>query len=214
MGLFNKNPEASNDRREEWSRKKHDKAREKLLKKGVDLDGCLLLDDSIDDGSYEYLLIFQDRVEYISMTVIGRLGKGVEIIPISQISSVSTKKKLGVFEIVQITSSGRVIEFKSDPYNAPKLKSKILELKNATTTETSDSHLPDPSEQLVKLSDLHKAGIITDEEFSAKKAELLKRIWLKNSRSCATSDLLDSVHNCRPPIHLLSVSQFQSPVHI
>jgi hypothetical protein len=176
MGLFNKNPEAANDRREEWSRKKHDKAREKLLKKGVSLDGCLLLDDSIDDGSYEYLLIFQDRVEYISMTVIGRLGKGVEIIPISQISSVSTKKKLGVFEIVQITSSGRVIEFKSDPYNAPKLKSKILELKNATTVETSDPPLTDPAEQLVKLSDLHKAGVITDEEFAAKKTELLKRI--------------------------------------
>jgi hypothetical protein len=36
--------------------------------------------------------------------------------------------------------------------------------------------MSDPSEQLIKLADLHRAGVITDEEFSAKKAELLKRI--------------------------------------
>jgi hypothetical protein len=178
MGLFNKNPEAANDRREEWSRKKHDKAREKLLKKGFNLDGCLMLDDSFDDGAFEFLLVFQDRVEYVNdgkLSVIGKRGKAVEVIPISKISAVSTKKKL-VFELVQITTSGQVIEFQSDPYNAPKLKSKILELMNASTPDTAGSPLTDPSEQLVKLSDLHKAGVITDEEFAAKKTELLKRI--------------------------------------
>jgi hypothetical protein len=178
MGLFNKNPEAANDRREEWSRKKHDKAREKLLKKGFNLDGCLMLDDSFDDGAFEFLLVFQDRVEYVNdgkLSVIGKRGKAVEVIPISKISAVSTKKKL-VFELVQITTSGQVIEFQSDPYNAPKLKSKILELMNASTPDTAGSPLTDPSEQLVKLSDLHKAGVVTDEEFAAKKTELLKRI--------------------------------------
>ncbi len=61
MGLFNK--EDAQGRRADWSRKKHDKAWEKLQKKGFDLDGCLMLDDSFDDGAFEYLLIFQDRVE-------------------------------------------------------------------------------------------------------------------------------------------------------
>jgi hypothetical protein len=124
MGLFNKDPGAANDRREEWSRKKHDKAREKLLKKGFNLDGCLMLDDSFDDGAFEFLLVFPDRVEYVNdgkLSVIGKRGKGVEVIPISKISSVSTKKKL-VFELIQITTSGQVIEFQSDPYNAPKLR--------------------------------------------------------------------------------------------
>ena len=178
MGFFNKDPGAANDRREEWSRKKHDKAREKLLKKGFNLDGCLMLDDSFDDGAFEFLLVFPDRVEYVNdgkLSVIGKRGKGVEVIPISKISSVSTKKKL-VFELIQITTSGQVIEFQSDPYNAPKLKSKILELMNATTSEVADPPMSDPSEQLIKLADLHRAGVITDEEFSAKKAELLKRI--------------------------------------
>lgn len=34
----------------------------------------------------------------------------------------------------------------------------------------------DPADQLAKLADLHKSGILTDEEFIAKKTELLKRI--------------------------------------
>jgi uncharacterized membrane protein YeaQ/YmgE (transglycosylase-associated protein family) len=34
---------------------------------------------------------------------------------------------------------------------------------------------PDVSEQLRKLSDLHRDGLLTDEEFEAKKAELLAR---------------------------------------
>ena len=35
---------------------------------------------------------------------------------------------------------------------------------------------PDPAEQLAKLAELHKAGVLTDEEFAIKKADLLKRI--------------------------------------
>ncbi|RJQ71985.1 SHOCT domain-containing protein [Pseudonocardiaceae bacterium YIM PH 21723] len=34
----------------------------------------------------------------------------------------------------------------------------------------------DVLDQLAKLGDLHKAGILTDEEFAAKKAELLSRL--------------------------------------
>jgi hypothetical protein len=34
----------------------------------------------------------------------------------------------------------------------------------------------DPTEQLGKLAELHKAGVLTDEEFATKKAELLKKI--------------------------------------
>lgn len=177
MGLFNKDDAA--DRRANWSQKKHEKAREKLLKKGHNLDGCLMLDDSFDDGAFEYLLIFPDRVEYINdgkLSVIGKRGKGVEVIPMSRISSVSTKRKL-VFEVVQITTSGQVIEFKSDPFNAPLLKVKILELMNAPqSAPVAATPAMDPTEQLVKLAELHKAGVLTDEEFATKKAELLKKI--------------------------------------
>jgi len=36
--------------------------------------------------------------------------------------------------------------------------------------------LTDPFDQLQKLADLHRAGLITDEEFAAKKADVLSRI--------------------------------------
>ncbi len=110
------------------------------------------------------------------MSLIGKRGKGVEVIPMSRISSVSTKRKL-VFEVVQITTSGQTIEFKSDPFNAPLLKAKILELMNSpqAAPATAPSAM-DPTEQLGKLAELHKAGVLTDEEFATKKAELLKKI--------------------------------------
>lgn len=176
MGLFNK--EGVEERRAEWSQKKQEKAREKLQKKGVNLDGCLMLDDSFADGAYEYLLIFPDRVEYINdgkMSVIGKRGKGIEVIPMSKISSVATKRKL-VFEIVEITTSGQVIKFTSDPFSAPALRAKILELMNAPQPTTASVVAADPTEQIVKLAELHKAGVLTDEEFAMKKVELLKRI--------------------------------------
>lgn len=34
----------------------------------------------------------------------------------------------------------------------------------------------DPMEELKKLGELHKAGVLTDEEFSAKKAEILAKM--------------------------------------
>lgn len=34
----------------------------------------------------------------------------------------------------------------------------------------------DPMEELTKLGELHKAGVLTDEEFSAKKAEILTKM--------------------------------------
>ena len=65
---------------------------------------------------------------------------------------------------------------KLNPYTARILKSKILELKNALQTTSAVPTQLDPTEQLGKLADLHKAGVLTDDEFAEKKAELLKRI--------------------------------------
>ena len=102
MGIFKKNTEEFDAKRAEWVVKKHEKARDTLTKKGVLLDGLIMLDDSFDDGAYEYLLIFPDRVEYINTGKVGTLtkkGKGTEVIPISRISSVQTRKKV-IFEMI------------------------------------------------------------------------------------------------------------------
>jgi len=178
MGILKRDQDEIIKRQRESSEKRHEKARERLTKKGTDLTGLIMLDMSIDDSAFEYLLVFPDRVEYVNdgkPSLLGRKGKGVEVIPISRISSVSTNKKL-IFEWVHITTSGQTIEFKSDPYNAQILKSKILELMNAPQKTSAVPSQLDPTEQLGKLADLHKAGVLTDQEFAEKKAELLKRI--------------------------------------
>jgi hypothetical protein len=59
----------------------------------------------------------------------------------------------------------------------PALKAKILELVNAPKTGASTAAAaPDPADQLAKLAELHKAGVLTDDEFAEKKTELLKKI--------------------------------------
>lgn len=177
MGMFK---EVSPEKRKEWSNQKHEKAREKLTKKGFDLTGLLILDDSFGDGAFEYLLVFPDRVEYVNdgkPSLLGKKGKGVETIPISRISSISTNKRL-VFEIIHITTSGQSIEFKSDPYNAPILKSKILELMNTPqTTSAAPSLGPatgvSAADELKKLAELHQQGFLTTEEFTQAKSRVL-----------------------------------------
>jgi hypothetical protein len=176
MGLFKKDQEAASQKRANWVKEKHQKAHALLEKRGFDLAGLIMLDDSFDDGAFEYLLIFPDRVEYINHgkpSLTGKKGKGTEVIPVSRISSVTSKKGL-IFEQVQITTSGQTIDFKSTPWVAPTLKQTILGLLNSQSNEKVFSG--NPTDQLKNLAELHKSGILTDDEFNSKKAELLKRI--------------------------------------
>ncbi len=186
MGLFKKDEvqlaqkkEAFDVKRQEFAAKKHEKAKTQLLKRGIDLDGLVMLDDSFDDGAYEYLLIFPDRVEHVNTGKVGTItkkGKGSEVIPMSRISAVQTRKKM-IFEIIEISASGSTIEFKSSPGIASTLKETILNLMAGSShVATAGTTIGDPTEQLVRLADLHKAGVLTDQEFADKKAELLKRI--------------------------------------
>lgn len=178
MGLFKKNSDEVSPKRQEWLRKKSEKARADLEKYGVDLEGCLMWDDNFDDNGYEYLLIYPDRVEYIAKGtpgVFGRKGRGSEVIPIDCISSVSTQKTM-LWMHVNITASGQKIEFKSNEWMGPKLKAKILELVNSPKLGSSTVATFDPTEQLAKLAELHRAGVLTDEEFTSKKTELLRKI--------------------------------------
>lgn len=179
MGIFNKSTDEIGPRRQEWLRKKNEKARKALEKYGVDLEGCLLFDDTYDDNGHEYLLIFQDRIECIAKGQPGtfsRKGRGTEVIPISRVTSVSTRKG-SIFMYVTITASGQNIEFKSNEWMAPRLKEKILELVNAKESAAAPiATRSDPTEQLARLADLHKAGVLTDEEFTSKKTEILKNI--------------------------------------
>ena len=53
---------------------------------------------------------------------------------------------------------------------------KPVELKNVKTKQNQLLASDEVIELIKKLSDLHSSGILTDEEFSSKKAELLSKI--------------------------------------
>lgn len=193
MGLFKNNSEtdaekhsraaekkaALEEKREVAFAKKHEKAKSVLLKKGYNLNGLLLIDDSFDDGSYEYLLVFSDRVEYLStgkVSTITRKGKSSEIIPISKISSIQSHRKV-LWEVVEIGTTGTKIEFKSTFVMAPKIKQLVLELMSGQEGSRTEGDLSDDiATKIKKLADLHQAGIITDDEFQSKKTDLLNRM--------------------------------------
>lgn len=56
------------------------------------------------------------------------------------------------------------------------LASSVLPKGGQTPEAAIDAPVPDVTEQIAKLASLHAQGILTDEEFSEKKAELLKRL--------------------------------------
>ena len=62
MSPFKIDPEKLKERED----KARQKVREKLTKKGIDLTGSIMVEGSIDDSAFIYLLVFPDRVEYIN----------------------------------------------------------------------------------------------------------------------------------------------------
>lgn len=172
MGFFDP------DMTEHFQKRAEKKLKPFLESKNVNLSGLLIMDDSLHDGDHEFLLVFQDRVELRSFNRPGSLmrrQRDIEVIPISKISRVSTDRQ-SVFEFMKITTSSDSIEFKANRWQGEQIRLKILELMNHSPSALSPSTQSDPTEQLRKLADLHKAGVLTDDEFATKKAELLKRI--------------------------------------
>lgn len=187
MGLFSKDPDkvaaqqemASAKAREQVEKaqvkgKGHDeKARAKAVKKGVAVDGAIAVGHSWLDGMNQFLIVFPDRVQ--------RIGGGNEVIPMSRISSVETARE-GNFSVLEVHTSGNTLKFKGDPFHdsVARLHSVILELMMTSTasspTSASGAAGVDITDQLRKLGELHQAGIVTDEEFATKKAELLERL--------------------------------------
>jgi hypothetical protein len=80
--------------------------------------------------------------------------------------------------VVQVHTSGNQIEFKTDQVSGPHLRQVILDQVSAASAATPQSVMaaPDVMDQLRKLGELHQAAVLTDEEFTVKKNELLGRL--------------------------------------
>ncbi|MGV9298841.1 SHOCT domain-containing protein [Amycolatopsis sp. NPDC003676] len=165
-------------------------------------------------GKNATVQIFPDRVEWerprgvsggkltaglltsgVSLLATGvRSGRaGTEMIPIKNVSSVTTKRDGLRFTAVKVVTSGNTIDFRVGHNEAGPIKDLLTELVlgshpsqqapassepavAAPTTEPSDTPASATSSlaaDLEKLAELRERGILTDEEFAMQKSRLL-----------------------------------------
>ena len=130
-----------------------------------------------DSRQYNGCLIVTDkRVVFYSK---GWLSEAFEEIAHSKISSIESKSIMG-HTTLSIHTSGNTLKFKSlVPEEAKWLQDKVNEFKggnSASVTVNSTPQAEDPFKKLEKLADLKAKGIISEDEFQTKKAELLKQV--------------------------------------
>ncbi|MFG3017381.1 SHOCT domain-containing protein [Streptomyces sp. NPDC048254] len=116
---------------------------------------------------------------------------GTEMIPAKSISSVVTKRDGLMYTKVVVVASGNTIEFRVPHDAAPGIKALLTDLvlgKIPAPGQTPPATTPPvqavapapqastPVEQLRQLAELRDAGILSEEEFAAKKAEILARM--------------------------------------
>lgn len=115
---------------------------------------------------------------------------GSEMIPVKSITSVSTKRDGTLNTLVSIITSGNTIDFRVSHAEAGAVKTVVTDLilgkydvaapaapvVPAAVQPVPPAPQPDIHEQLQKLASLRDSGILTEEEFTAKKAELLARL--------------------------------------
>lgn len=107
----------------------------------------------------------------------GLLGVAVEEFDVKAIGSLGFSKKLGG-EAIDISISGRSAEIKQIAHGRGETFVAAFRRVRFEAAAPAQSATPvlDVADQIRKLSELHSAGIITDGEFEAKKADLLARM--------------------------------------
>ncbi|MFF0302478.1 SHOCT domain-containing protein [Streptomyces sp. NPDC004562] len=111
---------------------------------------------------------------------------GTEMIPVRNIASVVTKRDGLMFTKVVVVASGNNIDFRVPHDAAPRIKALLTDLilgripgaeqAPAPAPAPAPQAAPTPVEQLRQLAELRDAGILSDEEFTTKKAEILARM--------------------------------------
>jgi hypothetical protein len=111
------------------------------------------------------------------------------MLPINQITSVSNRKDGMLYHLVEVQTAGGTVGFRVNRDDAAKFRQAILNLMqaraatpltvqvaNAAPEQPAVAAAPDHVAQLQQLAQLRDAGILTDDEFTAKKQEILSRI--------------------------------------
>jgi hypothetical protein len=150
------------------------------------LNSYLWDDETVDlmaGGTYGAgtgLLVLTDR--RLLFLKDGIISKTTEDFPMEKISSVQWSSGI-VYGTLTVFASGNKAEIKNmHKDNGKQIADTIRERLTSTTAHspvrevTGAAHQPDTYEQLAKLGQLRDAGVLTTEEFDAKKGELLSRM--------------------------------------
>lgn len=146
-----------------------------LTAQGITIVTGFLKSIMIDENTIKSYEIFDSEKKTSATSAIGRGAVGSLFLgPIGLLAAASAKKK-GVYAVA--------VEFKDGKRSLlevnEKIYKKMLLLRfndtNSINEETLNSNIDIP-EQIKKLAELRNDGILTEEEFNNKKAELLTRI--------------------------------------
>jgi hypothetical protein len=149
---------------------------------------------SHNEGKNAKVEIWADRLEWERKSmnafkvltgagfVTGFRNKNTDMLPMRSITSVTAKKGIGINTVITIHSAAGELDFRVGHKEADKIRGLLnrLILDAGKTTvvvqQAAEAQAPDIPAQLGKLKDLLDAGVLTQEEFDAKKTELLARL--------------------------------------
>ena len=167
---------------------------------------ALLTFTSHVEGKNAVVAIYSDRLEWekpkgmsagkltagvmtfgLSLAATGvKSGGSNEMIPVKSMTSVTAQKDGMRYWKVTVITSGNTVDFRVSKDEAQAVKDTLTRLmlgshpsqnqSAAPAVAAAPAAEPDAMEQITKLAGMRDAGILTDEEFNAKKAELLARM--------------------------------------
>lgn len=107
---------------------------------------------------------------------------GTEMIPIRSISSVTTRRDGMMNSFVSVITTGNTVDFRVSHKEAATVKDTLTRLMLGSHASQAPAPAapaapaaPDITAQLQQLAGLRDAGVLTEEEFTSKKAQLLER---------------------------------------
>ena len=121
----------------------------------------------------------------------GLVGRNEAVLQLGQITAVNLKVDNFIYRTLELTVASQITAFRVKKEDAEEIRDiisqragmmrKTVRIEGSTPNESA-RRSSEPTgtsaglEQLKALGELHKAGVLSDEEFSAKKAEILGRI--------------------------------------
>ncbi|MFL2002001.1 SHOCT domain-containing protein [Microbacterium sp. A1-JK] len=122
----------------------------------------------------------------LSMLATGvKNGKaGSEMIPVKSMTSVTVKRDGMLNSLVSVITSGNTVDFRVSHKEAETVKRTLTDLMlgnhpaqaTPAAAPSTPAASPDVPAQLQQLAALRDAGVLTEEEFTAKKSEILARM--------------------------------------